>query len=150
MQTFLGLHFRVYTFKGAPPAQPFCLILVFSFTLPPPSSPFPMHKLPSGCRLKMSHVYLKWRGSSGVPSCPTLFLWCFLTASQSWSHSPARLSVATTRGPKRHFTTMSVTSTVHTNQRVCLNGAQLQRRKRWRNDHGEEGKQGSECQSWSF
>lgn len=99
-----------------------------------------MHKLPSGCPLKMSHVYLKWHGGSGAPRCPTHFPWCFLTTSQSWSQSLARLSVATARGPERHFTTMSVTSTVHTNQRACLKKAQLQRRKRWRNDHGEAGK----------
>lgn len=51
-----------------------------------------------------------------------------------------RLSVATVRRAKQHFATMSVTSTVHTNQRVCHKEAQLQRRERWKNGHGEGGK----------
>lgn len=46
-------------------------------------------------------------------------LWCFLTASRPGGHSSAGLSVATAHRAKQHFTTMSVTSALHTNQRVC-------------------------------
>lgn len=49
----------------------------------------------------------------------SLSLWCFLTASRPRGHSSAGLSVATAHRAKQHFTTMSVTSALHTNQRVC-------------------------------
>lgn len=99
-------------------------------TRPPSSSPCPVSRIPGGCTLKWPHVYLNLEGQQLSAWCPIHFLWCFLIASQPWSHSSAGLSVATARRAKQHFTTMSVTSALHTNQRVCQREAQLQRRRR--------------------
>lgn len=96
----------------------------------------------------MASCLFKLRGRQRSAWCPIRFLWCFLIASQPRSHSSAGLSVATAQRAKQHFTTMSVTSTLHTNQRVCQREAQLQRRKRreevekwpWRERERDRGK----------
>lgn len=78
--------------------------------------------------LEMASCLFKLRRTEQLSAqCPIRFLRCFLQGSQAQSHSSAWLSVATVRRDKQHFTTMSVTSTLHTNQRVCQRDAQLQR-----------------------
>lgn len=133
---------------------------IVSFFFPSPLLHFhlrPLHfqciNSPVAAPLKLPHVYLNSDGGSRAPGFrPARFLWCFLTGQATPGPFIWRgLSAATAWRAKQHFTTMSAISTVHTNQRVCQREAQLQRRKRWKNDGRERGNRGeAECQSCSF